>query len=72
MWWMLVALTALMLPVTVARYWVIARRQRAIDQLRLHDPQLASEIEQAAYTHNQAGLPIHPRSYRRPRRPNDF
>jgi hypothetical protein len=71
MWWLLSALAALMLPVTVARYWAITRRQKHIDQLRLHDPQLASEIEQAAYTRNPAGLPIHLRSRRR-RRPNHF
>ncbi len=72
MWLYLLCIAALSLPVGVARYWANTRRQRHIDQLRLHDPQLASEIEQAAYTHNPAGLPIHTRSFRKPRRPNHF
>ena len=72
MGWMLLALAALMLPVAVARYWAISRRHKHIDLLRLQDPQLASEIEQAAYTRNPAGLPMRDRSLRRPRRPNHF
>lgn len=72
MWSLLLALAALTLPVAVARYWAISRRQKHIDLLRLQDPQLASEIEQAAYGANPATLPMRDRSFGRPRRRNHF
>lgn len=68
----LLSCAALMLPVALARYLAASRRRRHLDLLRLHDPQLASEIEQAAYTRNAAGLPMRDRSFEKPRHPNHF
>jgi len=68
----LLSCAALMLPVAVARYWAISRRHKHIDLLRLQDPQMASEIEQAAYGANPTTLPMHDRSFGKPRRRNHF
>jgi hypothetical protein len=69
LFWMCVALS---LPVAVARYWAMSRRQRHIDRLRGHDPELASEIEQAAYGRSPATRPLPERFFDKPRRHNHF
>lgn len=72
MWLYLLSIAALSLPVGLARYWALSRRRRHIDLLRQHDPEAASELEQAAYGASPATLPMRDRSFEKPRHPNHF
>jgi hypothetical protein len=68
MWSMLLMCAGLAVPLVLARYWAMSRRQRHIDRLRSQDPHLATQIEQVAYSLNPAGLSMRDRSGKSRRR----
>jgi hypothetical protein len=65
MLWMFFFLCAGLMLLILARY-LASTRQRSLDLMRQQDPQMASEVEQVAYSRNRAILPLRERAFEKP------